>query len=135
MTVPYGRYRGRPFGEVPRGLLVWYVSDTRPTGPPKAQMLHGAVAELRRRPDEIVPDKRLDALRGQLADADWWKKRTDEELAKARAQLAEARDTGLADVIRSAPRKAARLFHADRGGSNDAMRAVNFISEEIFKAR
>jgi hypothetical protein len=103
MTFPWGQFQGHRLTAVPGSYLVTLLEKR--DWPFREYRLRDAVAEeLRRRINAIVPNN-------------------------AEEDIDEEEDDG--PDIKAVLRSAALRFHPDRGGSRDAMTAVNWINEQV----
>jgi|SRR5579884_150551 len=134
MDMPFGKHKGQPVAAVPTSYLAWCLEE----GVSRQQRLEDAIkAELGRRlrvtasssVEAACLRKLCDGLRRDL-DAG----REESLRLTRRAAVAERRLAEALAALTSWYRDAARRFHPDRGGSHDAMTAVNDINARLREA-
>jgi hypothetical protein len=103
--MPFGKYRGRPLSGVPFDYLVWVLENVSSLNP---WLRRGITAELDRRvaaEEEYKPAPAPPPPPGGLVD--------------------------IASVVRTWYRELSMKYHPDRGGSHEAMTALNDAHERL----
>jgi Putative quorum-sensing-regulated virulence factor len=105
--MPFGRHKGRPISALPTGYLCWLTTleDL------KWHLREAVEAELRRRPDAVERD----------------------DDGRRRPPPRPPALPPWEPVVRAWQREMTLLFHPDKGGSHEAMQAVNAGADKLRK--
>jgi hypothetical protein len=112
--MPFGKHKGRPISALPTGYLCWLTTleDL------KWYLREAVEAELRRRPDAVEQDD------------------DDDDDRHHRHHRPEPKAPALPawePVVRQWHREMSLLFHPDKGGTCEAMQAVNAGADKLRK--
>jgi len=108
--MPFGKHRGKELDDIPLDYLEWLLHNVELRDPRLREEVEYLVGE---DAPETFPEK-----------SSWTKRATGATGTKAPPDVAALR-SDLVDAVESWQRKSARLFHPDRGGNNEAMKAIN----------
>ena len=111
----FGKHRGQRVADVASGYLTWVVCECLRIRP---GLLHAVVGELRRRDEDV------DALLRERADAERHRR-------EGVAQDAAPRPADICSIIDRWYRQLVLDHHPDRGGSHEAMVAINDAHERL----
>lgn len=121
MLMPFGKYRGEELEDIPEDYLRWLLHNVKLRDP-----------RLRAEVEELVGE---DAPEFFPEESGWTKRATGSGTTQAPpAPPVDALHTELADAVNAWWRKSARLFHPDRGGSDELMKAINEGGQTLLAA-
>jgi len=118
VKLPFGKYKGKRLARVPVDYLRWCLGAFRNLDDALRRAIE---AEIARRGEEPGPDE-SEAGPGQTAQ---------EKPAKTEVGVASPLGMSLLASVRMIYRNLALAYYPDRGGSPDAMRALNDFHEQV----
>ena len=131
VTMPWGKYRGKPLDEIDKGYLRWVLAKADYA----SQDLREAIAQVLDEPVPPPPDLAAPAPAWVEKDvaAKWRDRHTEavKALAEAKAELALARKDRPSDVerfrrlLKQTYASMSRKYHPDTGGSAEKQQVVN----------